>query len=206
MNRKTLLIAAVSIALAGCQDNGSQPGENASSATTEVRDLASLAAAAASGVATVGEVRTDGEGSPVFVFPEDHALVDGQAQEAVSLYRINKATPLAAIVLEGWRNDVAIADVPRGDPLILANILREGDLSSAEFMATAFGTKLIPGETPTSYSPNPEQVDVCGALLRVSVIDIGANGPLENATVDDIESRLQVYRERQLTPGRLPNR
>jgi hypothetical protein len=118
---------------------------------------------AAAGVCHIGENAGGPRRSVALIFEEQHLSRAAQIQEAISLVRLHREVGLRHIVVEGYledrppiRTDWA-AVRGRNEPLFLdvaTVLLREGDISAAEFLNLAFDDVVLhPGESSRQHSP-----------------------------------------------------
>jgi hypothetical protein len=107
----------------------------------------------------VGAKGTTGKGSTVIVFEEDHGSISGQIEQALMLTRLRDKFGLRDIVLEGYSGGGLEASARKvreamgkrsssSVERIAATLVREGELSAAEFMAIAYpDVRIVKGES-----------------------------------------------------------
>lgn len=124
-------------------------------------DPKELAAAVSRDVATVGQVSQGTNGAPIIILEEQHTSRAAQLQEAVVLNRLFNDHKVKHIGLEGYIKEQptlnsdwfskAARDAQAARP-VAVSLLREGEISSAEFMKLIDGTTgLIPIETRSEF-------------------------------------------------------
>jgi hypothetical protein len=137
---------ALTVLMSGC--NSSSP---AAPATVARPELQTVAQAASESVATI---RNSGKAAgnafaPVVLFEERHDLRAVQIQEAIAMNRMHDKFGLRDIGLEGylkdegpidtsWMTKASGAQSPEGRARAVVSLLREGEISSAEFMKLVY--------------------------------------------------------------------
>ncbi|AXB78597.1 hypothetical protein TQ38_018405 [Novosphingobium sp. P6W] len=181
------------LALASC--DGKPAGENDVTPAVATRiDPAAIAKPLLADAAALGEnIAVEGT-APIFVLPENHAVVGEQLEQALFMVRLQSHQPIGGIVLEG------ATEIPKFDrfsPDVAFGMLAEGDISSAEFMAAGYGVPLIPGENDASYNVDDPKSDLCGAIAQLASFDalVDAQGDEEamaevRARSDNLKARL----------------
>jgi hypothetical protein len=107
--------------------------------------------------------------------------------------RLQRLQNLSGIVLEGMPPDEASDDAPHIPAAVAAGMLREGDLSSAEYMRVAFDVPLVPGETQESVSTkDPNALEVCPVVGKATLADILSNGPADGVTPDTVAGHIKA--------------
>ena len=111
------------------------------------------------GVGVVGAKSATGKGTAVIVFEEDHGSISGQIEQALMLTRLRDKFGLREVVLEGYSGSgleasarkVREAVAGRSNSSIeriAATLVREGELSAAEFMSIAYpDVRIVKGES-----------------------------------------------------------
>lgn len=191
MNKFHRLAAGLLLPLA-CLSCGGDSTANGSGNATEasaVPDLETAARTAAKGVATVTEAVTGTAPGMIFVLPENHASYRGQLQQAVVMLRLNRDVKLGGIVLEGMTRP--IPSPPKVNEETALNLLSEGEIGSAEFMAVSQGVPLVTGETAASYGPE-ENDNFCGAFALVATLEAASAAP-DDAARAEVKQQLDAF-------------
>ena len=169
--RPSFLVLVVSLFLAGCGGGSTSPGSGqpanskASPAVAVARaDVEEAAKAAAANVAVVkrsSRGRSGSTAAPVILFEERHNSKAGQIQEAMAMLRLHDRYGLKNIALEGYLKDeppintewMLKASNSASRPRVIISLLKEGEISSAEFMKLSFDdVKLHPIEKASEYN------------------------------------------------------
>jgi hypothetical protein len=130
----------------------------------ERQDVETIAHSICKEVCNIGEVFMGTKGVPILIFEENHLSRAGQIQQAIAMVRLYKQYKLRHIGLEGYlKEDRKIKTdwfdrAARGLALtkktdIAVRLIKEGEISSAEFMKLAYkDISLHPIETIIEYS------------------------------------------------------
>jgi hypothetical protein len=127
-----------------------------SSAAAATADPASIAKDVANGIGVVKTTNIGSIGAPIIIFEEFHGSRVGDLQQSIALSRLLNKYNLQDIGLEGYvqgtqklslewlkTNSAISSDARFGVALAL---LKQGEITSAEFMMIAFNTQLSPIE------------------------------------------------------------
>lgn len=157
-----LVCVAVAVSLWGCSvKNGDGP--NGPSPPVLKTDIAAIASEACEGVGVVKETGEGVSGAPVVILEEDHSSRAGQIQHAITLVRLYNRHNLRHIALEGylkerppietdWWQDASEGLEPSREVHVGVRLLREGEISAAEFMKLVYDdVNIIPVETISEY-------------------------------------------------------
>lgn len=159
----TLLIALGT--LSGCSQSGD------SKVIVQRDDPKVIATAVSKDVATVGQVSQGTNGAPIIILEEQHTSRATQLQEAIVLNRLFNAYKVKHIGLEGYIKESsaltsdwyskASRDAQAARP-VAVSLLREGEISSAEFMKLIDSNAgLVPTETRSEFQmEEPDGRDV----------------------------------------------
>ena len=161
MNKKwmllTMLLVLTTIFFIGC-------GKAWQPTKVERQDIDTISHSVCEGVCSISKVSKGTNGAPILIFEENHLSRAGQIQHAIAMVRLYKQYKLRHIALEGYlKEDREIRtdwfDKVSGDLTvtrkaeIAVRLLKEGEISSAEFMKLAYKDILIhPIETKEEYS------------------------------------------------------
>ena len=127
-----------------------------------VQQAESIARTASEGVGIIGKTARGARGAPILVLGERHDSRAGQIQHAITMVRLHDQFGLRHIALEGYlKEDPKITtdwfvEAAGGDLAaqrqVAVQLLQEGEISSAEFMALAFDDiELHPSEIGDEY-------------------------------------------------------
>lgn len=128
------------------------------------RDAGAIAKEACQGVGVVEKTSLGTKGSPIIILEENHASRAGQIQHAITLVRLHERYGLKHIALEGYLKEEPeikidwFANAAQGLSSVIRNrivvrLIREGEISSAEFMTLVYDDIFLhPIETISEYA------------------------------------------------------
>jgi hypothetical protein len=175
MNRGMLfaILSALVVINIGCQsNNSSRTASNLSS-----KDANALASDVGAEFEVLGRTAPGNKGAPILLLEERHDSRAGQIQHAITLVRLHEKYAVNDIGLEGYLKDGPPLDTSwvartarTQDPLsrarVLSRLLREGEISSAEFVQLVYdNVQLLPAETRQQYDVNLSPAASVGPLL-----------------------------------------
>lgn len=137
---------------------------------TQKENLGTISATACKDYGVVSHVSKGSKGIPIIVLEETHESIAGQIQHAITLVRLHDKYKMKDIALEGYLKERAKIDTEwfkkathglefLSKAGIAVSLLKEGDISSAEFMKLVYDdVTLHPIETKREYELeiNPE--------------------------------------------------
>jgi len=128
------------------------------------QNVEAIARGACEGVGVVEKVFKGAKGAPIILLEENHASRAGQIQNAITLVRLHERYGLKHIALEGylkeepkikidWFDNAAQGLSSAARNRIAVRLLREGEISCAEFMKLVYhDISLHPIETISEYA------------------------------------------------------
>jgi hypothetical protein len=173
-----VILMAISAGLLAC--SGSEPPEHQVVCSPDMAgvDAADVVAVAGEISADVGQMVGSDEGVPpktVLVFDETHISRAGQIEIAVMLLRLHDRHGLRNIALEGALESQGTLDADWFHSLpertrqdVAIEVLKEGEISGAEFMALVFpdiGVHGIEKKAEYEVEPNPDLVGSAATYL-----------------------------------------
>jgi peptidyl-tRNA hydrolase len=171
-NNKSFLIpllAFLFICVISCSSNNSQSQKG--------RDASIIAKDACQGVGIVGKTSRGSKGAPILILEENHASRAGQIQHAITLVRLHERYGLKHIALEGYLKErskittdwwiTATQNLnPEAKERVAVRLLKEGEISSAEFLKLIYNDiSLYPVETTTEYPVGLDEKSYLAPLL-----------------------------------------
>jgi len=154
-----------------------QPKEEQKELRSQRQDAEQIARATCEGVGIVKKVSTGTRGAPILILEERHDSRSGQIQHAITLVRLHDRYGLKHIALEGYlkedpeiKTDWFVSAAMGLDQATISRIavrfLREGEISSAEFMKLVYKDLFLhPIETKSEYSVELDDEAVRAPIL-----------------------------------------
>lgn len=198
-----LVCLAVIVSLWGCSvKKGDAP--NGPPPPVPKTDIAAIASKACEGVGVLKETGEGASGAPIVILEEDHSSRAGQIQHAITLVRLYDRHKLRHIALEGylrerppietdWWKDASEGLEANREVHVAVRLLREGEISAAEFMKLVYDdVNIIAIETISEYDKELSPEAVTAPHLYLLLI---AQESLGEEHVDDL-TRFQEEIER----------
>jgi len=175
-------------------------------------DLPSAAEDVTKGYGTATLYKGD-QGAPVFILEEFHQSYKTNLQEAVMLMRLHEKYHLNDIGLEGYLQEDAPL-WPTGftpDPRSALFLIKQGEISSAEFMALGYGVVVHPIEHSADYVKYSGQYDPARSYLTAIALkrfnDKRREGSLPSGVEKQAETLISEHKYdelKQLVEGQDP--
>ena len=187
---KAGIVLFLSVGLSNCV---SRAAAQTAAPAVAYEDLKALASAVAAEVAAVKAVSLGERGAPILVLEERHDSPVAQLQEALMLVRLHDHHHLRQICLEGFTKEQAPSDFPMQWQAaagaggarfrVAVRLVKEGEISSAEFMRLTFDDiELVPAEVRAQYevqAPASSGVDAYLAAIALHALTPEAQAELD---------------------------
>lgn len=163
MNKRLAVTAVILLVSAFFIEGCNTAQEEKEKVKLDAQNIEAIARKACEGVGVVSRASEGSIGSPIVILEENHTSVAGQIQHAITLVRLYNNYGMRNIALEGylkehkkistgWFNEASKGDLAVKAQLA-ARLLKEGEISSAEFVKLVYDDiNLHPIEIKSEYS------------------------------------------------------
>ena len=160
-----------------------------------------------SSVSDIGRVELYGEGTPhIVLLSELHGYPEMQLNELLVVARLERSAPIKNIVLEGMlQEDTSALMKPGLSDTAGVELVRNGEISAAEFMNLSRRIPLIWGEDHASHDAKPGDSlgESCGVLADYAANVLQTRGGKEGAeTANQVK---ELNEQQEATAKALPN-
>lgn len=169
----SVILAGLVLINVGCDTSG----DTATAAKRPVTDPAGLARDVGEGVEVVGRTESGVQGAPILLLEERHDSRAAQIQHAIALNRLHEKHHVNDVGLEGYLKDgppietswaarIAHTQDPLARARVWSRLLREGEVSSAEFVKLIYdNVQVHPAETRQQYDVSLSPAASTGPFL-----------------------------------------
>jgi hypothetical protein len=170
-----------------------------------VAQVAKIAELVSRGVGTVGKSFQGTRGAPIIILEERHDSLPGQIQHAIVLARLHRDHRLTRIALEGYLNETPKIDTgwfssarkntPDGGVRVAVQLLKEGEISAAEFLALAFeDVTLYPTESAAEYDVTLNPNSAAAPTLYLYQIALKSLKPTQQSKVNEMAAQMKALK------------
>jgi hypothetical protein len=191
---KIFLSSILILFISACQqqpepgNTPSTPAPSSRAAAVQRENVDVIAKSVVADVAQVPEVSQGTKGAPILVIEDNHASRGGRLEAAIVLNRLRNNHKVTQIGLEGsvkenppidakWFFAAAKNQLEAGPP-VAVNLLREGEINSAEFMELVYDNiEAVPIETQKEYEVKAAEDGNARAILITHLYELAFAAP-----------------------------